>query len=232
MQKAGAARAAAEHGVILVCPDTSPRDVKIEGDDESYDFGTGAGFYLNATAAPWSSNYHMYDYVTQELPSLVHGSDGESEGLFPASTLGPAAQRVFGHSMGGHGALVCALKNPAMFRTVSAFAPICNPTACPWGVKAFNGYLAGGVEEGKQYDSTILAAGYSGPPLDILIDQGADDQFLLSDQLLPQNLVNACESSDTLNVTYREQVGHDHSYFFISSFIEDHITWHASRMAA
>ena len=161
-QKAGFARAAASRGVAIVMPDTSPRGVVIEGADDSYDFGSGAGFYVNATEPKWAEHYKMYDYVTGELPSLV-------EATF-AQKLVPGKKSVFGHSMGGHGALTIGLKNPAEYASISAFSPICNPTNCPWGKKAFEGYL-GSVEAGKAHDACELIKAYDGPPLKLLVDQ-------------------------------------------------------------
>lgn len=214
--KAGAQKYAAKNGIIVVAPDTSPRDCKIAGEDDSYDFGSGAGFYVNATKDPWKTNYRMYAYVTQELPALINSN-------FPVDV---GRQSISGHSMGGHGALICALKNPGQYKSVSAFAPICNPMNCPWGVKAFTGYLGEDKEAWKEYDATCLVKKYSGPPLDILIDQGKADNFLAPGQLLPDNFVAACTESKT-PVTLRMQEGYDHSYYFMATFIEDHITHHA-----
>lgn len=215
-QKAGAQKHAADHGVFLVIPDTSPRGLNIPGEDNSYDFGTGAGFYVDATCEPWKKNYRMYSYITKELSTLVNKE---------FSTL-PSKQSIMGHSMGGHGALICALKNPGQFKTVSAFAPICNPILCPWGKKAFSGYL-GGPEDNvawKEWDATELAKKYNGPPLDILIDQGKEDKFLKENQLLPKNLLDVAK--DGIALTLRFQDGYDHSYYFIATFIEDHFKHH------
>lgn len=214
--KAGAYRRAAELGLIVVAPDTSPRGENVP-DDESYDFGQGAGFYLDATEAPWSTHFHMYSYITRDLPQVVFAH-------FPADRT---AQGIFGHSMGGHGALTIALKNPDTYRSISAFAPICAPMRCPWGEKAFHGYLGPDEEKWFQYDATVLmeAAGdRSGfPP--ILIDQGTADQFL-EEQLQPQFLQAASKAvGQTLDL--RMQEGYDHSYFFIASFIDDHLAHHA-----
>ncbi|KMQ93007.1 coiled-coil domain-containing protein 39-like protein [Lasius niger] len=216
-EKAGAQKYAANYGVLLVIPDTSPRGLNIPGEDDSYDFGSGAGFYVDATREPWKKNYRMYSYVTKELPALVNKE---------FATL-PDRQSIMGHSMGGHGALICALKNPEQFKTVSAFAPISNPILCPWGKKAFSGYL-GGPEDNvawKEWDATELAKKYNGPPLDILIDQGKEDQFLKQDQLLPENLLNAAKDNG-IALVLRFQDGYDHSYYFIATFIEDHFKHH------
>lgn len=218
--KAGAQRAAAAHGIALVCPDTSPRGAGVEGETASWDFGVGAGFYVNATQDPWSKFYRMYDYVTEELPALVKAQ-------FPVTE----AQSISGHSMGGHGALICALKNPSRYRSVSAFAPICNPTQCPWGRKAFSGYLGPDEEEWKKYDATELVKAYKGPDLHILVDQGTADSFYTGGQLLPENFSAACAASG-VHADVRMQEGYDHSYYFISTLIDDHIRHHASFLLA
>eukprot|EP01136_Pigoraptor_vietnamica_P026356 Opistho-1_new@81322 len=163
--KAGAQRAAAKWGVMLICPDTSPRGCQIEGVDANWDFGHGAGFYVDATEDKWKAQFNMYSYITEELPAVVNA-------VLPARA---DRQSIFGHSMGGHGALICALKNPGKYRSVSAFAPICNPINCPWGIKAFSGYLGDNKESWKAYDATELVRGYKGPHLNILIDQGTED---------------------------------------------------------
>ncbi|CAN0244511.1 unnamed protein product [Lampetra planeri] len=219
--KAGVQRLASEHGLIVVAPDTSPRGCNVEGEDESWDFGSGAGFYVDATRDPWSQHYRMYSYVTRELPKLVKES-------FSADA---EKQSIFGHSMGGHGALVCALRNPGMYRSVSAFAPICNPVECPWGQKAFAGYLGEDREAWKAYDATLLVSTYSGPPLDILVDQGKDDQFLSAGQLLPDNFLAACTQAKVPAV-FRLQEGYDHSYYFIATFMDDHVLHHAKYLNA
>lgn len=219
--KAGAQRAASKAGIALVAPDTSPRGLGIEGEDESYDLGTGAGFYIDATAAPWSKGYKMESYIMKELPEIVS--------LTLPMTSG-APKSVFGHSMGGHGALSLALKHPGVFRSASAFAPICAPTQCPWGEKAFKAYL-GSVDAGKAHDSTELASKYSGPKLPIMIDQGMDDEFYVKKQLLPEKFLEAVkDKSSLLPVSYREQKGYDHSYYFISTFVDDHVNFHASHL--
>lgn len=216
--KAGAQKVAAELGLVLVCPDTSPRGCHIEGEDDSYDFGSGAGFYVDATEAKWSTNYRMYSYITKELPQLV-------ESNFPIIA---GSRSIFGHSMGGHGSLVCALRNPGFYKTVSAFAPICNPVNCAWGIKAFTGYLGGDAEKWKEYDSCELAASYSGPKLSILSDQGSEDNFLKQGQLLPENLVAACAGNENIELVSREQKDYDHSYYFIATFVEEHLRHHSN----
>eukprot|EP01102_Stenamoeba_stenopodia_P002748 TRINITY_DN12609_c0_g1_i1.p1 TRINITY_DN12609_c0_g1~~TRINITY_DN12609_c0_g1_i1.p1 ORF type:complete len:286 (-),score=64.72 TRINITY_DN12609_c0_g1_i1:108-965(-) len=219
--KAGAQRAAEQHGIILIAPDTSPRGVQIEGMSDSWDFGLGAGFYLNATEEKWSKHFNMYDYITKELPTLVNG----------ALPVDPARQAISGHSMGGHGALVIALKNPGRYKSVSAFAPICNPVNCPWGVKAFTGYLGENREAWKQYDATELAKTLDATVADsyhILIDQGSADKFL-ENQLLPKNFTDVAAQKG-LHVEYREQKDYDHSYYFISTFFDDHVAFHAKRL--
>lgn len=212
MQKAGAFRMAAELGIAIVAPDTSPRGEGV-ADDENYDLGQGAGFYLNATQAPWSQHYFMYDYITKELPAII-------ENNFPVSDV----KSISGHSMGGHGALTIGLKNAAQYRSISAFSPISNPIQCPWGQKAFTAYLGTDIENWKQYDaSELLKQGPS--PLAILVDQGDADGFL-SEQLKPELLVAAANKHGS-ELTLRMQPGYDHSYYFISSFIDDHLNFHA-----
>ncbi|KAJ3275907.1 hypothetical protein HDV01_006773 [Terramyces sp. JEL0728] len=211
IQKSCALSKASELGLILVCPDTSPRGLGIQGEDDAWDFGTGAGFYVDATVEKYK-NYRMYSYVTEELYDLVakeFSIDKSKVGIFD--------------SMGGHGALICALRNPDKFKTVSAFAPICNPLNCAWGKKAFTGYL---VDKWSAYDATELKKGYAGPPKKILIDQGDQDQFL-KEQLLPLNFVSA--KNDLVSVNYREHQGYDHSYWFIQTFINDHLEFHSSQ---
>ena len=218
--KAGAQKYAEQYGIAIVAPDTSPRGCNIEGEEDSWDFGTGAGFYVDATEAKWKTNYNMFSYVTSELPSLVQAN-------FPVI---PDKQSIFGHSMGGHGALICALKNPGKYKSVSAFAPICNPVNCPWGQKAFSGYLGSNREAWKDWDATELVRKYQGPPLPyILIDQGKEDSFLAQSQLLPENFVEACREAK-VPVMLRMQEGYDHSYYFIASFVEDHIKQHAEAL--
>jgi len=213
--KAGAQRVAAELGLAIVVPDTSPRGLNLPGEAESYDFGLGAGFYVDATEEPWARGYRMYSYVTQELPKTVAAS-------FP---IDPSRAGIFGHSMGGHGALTIALKNPHAYTSVSAFAPICSPMRCPWGTKALAGYLGGDRTRWRDYDTTALLEdrGWSGPPL--LVDQGTKDPFL-DDQLKPDLLKEMCVQRN-IPLELRMQEGYDHSYFFIASFIEDHLRFHA-----
>ena len=213
--KAGAQRFAAEHRLIIVAPDTSPRGAAIFGEDDSYDFGTGAGFYVDATQPPWSSNYRMYSYITDELQNLVSRN----------FSIDPDRQGITGHSMGGHGALTIGLKNPHLFRSISAFAPICAPIQCPWGQKALSGYLGADESSWVEYDATeLIRQGLRSDK--ILIDQGDADGFL-HEQLKPEMFADACEQAgQPLNL--RMQAGYDHSYYFIASFIEDHIAFHAS----
>jgi len=215
--KAGAQRVAAELGIAIVMPDTSPRGLNLPGEDESYDFGSGAGFYLNATQAPWAGHYNMYDYVVTELPALINEH-------FPV-----AGERVSisGHSMGGHGALTIALKNADVYRSVSAFAPIVAPTRCPWGTKALAGYLGTNQSSWAEYDATELvqANQFNGT---ILIDQGEADDFL-QEQLQPERFADACRVAGQA-LELRMQPGYDHSYFFIASFIEDHLRFHAAAL--
>lgn len=215
-QKAGAFKKAAELGLAIVMPDTSPRGTDYPGEHESYDFGSGAGFYVNATVAPYSNTYHMYDYVVKELPTLV-------EEHFPVTDK----RSISGHSMGGHGALICALKNPGRYQSVSAFAPITNPTQCPWGEKAFTGYLGDDREAWKAWDTCELIATAT-ERLPLLVDQGEADNFL-EEQLKPEALEQACEKAGH-ELTLRRQSGYDHSYFFISSFIDDHLVHHAKAL--
>ena len=219
MIKAGAQRYAAEHGLILVTPDTSPRGAQVPTEDDNWDFGTGAGFYLDATQAPWSMHYRMESYITNELFDIV-------------TTILPGdAQRVgvFGHSMGGHGALVLAQRHRAKFRSVSAFAPIAAPTQCPWGQKAFGGYLGANQADWAGYDASLLMAKSTCPfPDGILIDQGLADNFL-AEQLNPQAFEAACSSAGQ-PLTLRRHEGYDHGYYFISSFMQDHIVFHAERL--
>ena len=214
--KAGAQRYAAEHGIIIVAPDTSPRGEDV-ANDEAYDLGQGAGFYLNATRDPWAKHYRMYDYIVDELPKWV-------EEHFPASD----ARAISGHSMGGHGALIIALKNPGRYRSVSAFSPIVAPTQVPWGEKAFSAYLGDDREAWKQYDTVELVKQGAAEQLPLLIDQGDADEFL-EGQLKPELLRAAAEAAGH-PLELRMQPGYDHSYYFISSFIGDHIAHHAAAL--
>jgi S-formylglutathione hydrolase len=216
--KAGAQRVASALGLAIVVPDTSPRGLGISGEGDSYDFGLGAGFYVDATEAPWSRGYRMYSYITQELAADVAAT-------FPVD---PDRVGIFGHSMGGHGALTIALKNPRQYKSVSAFAPIASPMRCPWGQKALSGYLGADRARWREYDATALIEdrGWTGPS--IMVDQGTKDQFLES-QLRPELLRDACQRSGVpLDLRLRE--GYDHSYFFIASFIEDHLRFHARNL--
>ena len=215
--KAGAQRYAAEHGVILVAPDTSPRGEEV-ADADGYDLGKGAGFYVNATQAPWSAHYRMYDYVVSELPALI-------EANFPATD----ARAISGHSMGGHGALIAALKNPGRYRSVSAFSPIVAPSQAPWGEKAFAAYLGDEREAWRAWDATALIADAQ-ERLSLLIDQGDGDEFLAA-QLKPELLQAACKAAGH-PLQLRLQPGYDHSYYFIASFIGEHIAHHANALKA
>jgi S-formylglutathione hydrolase len=217
--KAGALRFAASLGLMLIAPDTSPRGLDLPGEDEDWDFGTGAGFYLNATEAPWAGHYNMADYVMEELPGII----GQE---FPAAM---DRQGIFGHSMGGHGALTLALRHPGRFRSVSAFSPICKPTKVPWGEKAFSRYLGPDRAAWAEWDASELMRRQP-LPMEILIDQGLDDQFLTA-QLHPEALEQAAAESGQ-RLTLRRHVGYDHSYWFIQSFIEDHLSHHARLLLA
>ena len=215
--KAHAQQGASELGLMLVAPDTSPREPRLPGDADSWDFGQGAGFYVDATQAPWSTNYRMYSYVTRELPEVVAAN-------LPANT---EATGIFGHSMGGHGALTLALRNPTLYKSVSAFAPIAAPMQCPWGKKAFTNYLGENREAWKEHDATELVARQPFPGL-ILIDQGTSDQFLV-EQLLPEKFrAAAAQSGQKLNL--RMQPGYDHGYYFMQTFMADHLRHHAAAL--
>eukprot|EP00882_Tetradesmus_deserticola_P004690 GHRQ01004944.1.p1 GENE.GHRQ01004944.1~~GHRQ01004944.1.p1 ORF type:complete len:290 (+),score=95.90 GHRQ01004944.1:169-1038(+) len=219
VQKSGVQRACAQHGIAFVAPDTSPRGLNIEGEAESWDFGVGAGFYVNATVDKWK-NWRMYDYITKELPALLAAS-------FPS--LDTATASIMGHSMGGHGALTIALKNPGTYKSLSAFAPICNPCNVPWGVKAFTGYFgADNKELWQAHDATELVKIYNGPALPTLVDTGTGDSFL-EVQLKPEAFQAAAESAG-FPVTMRLQEGYDHSYFFMASFIDEHVAFHAKHL--
>ena len=213
--KAGAQQYAAKYGIVLVVPDTSPRNTGIAGEDERWDVGTGAGFYVDAICDPWSRHYRTYSYVVEELPQLI-GRE---------FAVDSNRQSIFGHSMGGHGALVCAFKNPDRYRSVSAFAPICAPTQCPWGELAFKTYLGSNRDRWNAYDACELLSrtAWDRP---LLIDQGAADTFLEQQQLRPDLLQQACEKRQ-LPLTLRMQEGYDHSYYFISTFVGDHLEFHA-----
>lgn len=215
--KAGAYGAAAEHGVIIVAPDTSPRGEGV-ADDSAYDLGQGAGFYVDATVAPWAAHFRMESYITGDLLDAV-------DGAFPTD---PARRGVFGHSMGGHGALTLALRRPDLFKSVSAFAPIVSPTRCPWGEKAFTAYLGEDRATWAAHDACLLIEVGAATFDDILVDQGLGDQFL-EGQLKPELLEAACAAAGQ-RLTLRRQPGYDHSYFFMTSFIADHIAWHVARL--
>ncbi|OUM06290.1 S-formylglutathione hydrolase [Pseudomonas syringae] len=217
MQKAAALRFAADLGMIIVAPDTSPRGADVPDDpDGAWDFGHGAGFYLNATEQPYARHYQMHDYVVKELPALV-------EAHFPASQ----ARSISGHSMGGHGALVCALRNSGRYKSVSAFSPISNPIDCPWGQKAFSRYLGEDRSRWREWDASVLMAEAT-EKLPTLVDQGDRDDFLVN-QLKPEALLQAAKTAH-YPLTLRMQPGYDHSYFFIASFIEDHLRHHAEAL--
>lgn len=228
MIKAGAQRYAAEHGLMLVVPDTSPRDTGIAGEASSWDLGAGAGFYVDATEAPWSEHYRMYSYVVKELPQVVAANfavKGDRQG-------------IFGHSMGGHGALICALKNPEHYRSVSAFAPIAAPMQCSFGQKALTAYLGSDPSHWTAYDATALINSMEPREKDrsplfssILIDQGMADPFLEQKQLLPEVFETACQSAGQ-PLTLRTHPGYDHGYYFISTFMADHIQHHAKALMA
>ena len=221
MIKAGAQRYAAEHGLMLVAPDTSPRDTGIEGVDRDWDFGNGAGFYVDATKAPWSKAFRMYSYIVNELREFIVANFSAN-----SKRIG-----IFGHSMGGHGALVLALRNTDVYQSVSAFAPIAAPSKCPWGEKAFSQYLGEDRQHWKDYDASRLIRQFSTPfPSGILVDQGLSDKFMDS-QLMPQEFDAACKLA-AQPLTLRRHAGYDHSYYFIASFIEDHIKFHAKILNA
>lgn len=218
MDKGEYRRACAEHGLILVAPDTSPRGEGV-ADDEAYDFGQGAGFYVDATEAPWAPHFRMRSYIEQELPALVADA-------FPTDL---DRQGITGHSMGGHGALTIGLRNAGRFRSVSAFAPICSPLHCPWGEKALTGYLGADRAAWREYDACALIEDGARVP-ELLVDQGSADAFL-AEQLQPERLREACHGAD-IDLRLRIQDGYDHSYFFVSTFMADHLAWHAETLHA
>ena len=217
MTKAGAQAWAAEQGIALIFPDTSPRGDDV-ADDDAYDLGKGAGFYVNATQDPWAKHFRMWDYVVEELPALV-GRE---------FALDMERQAITRHSMGGHGALTIGLRNPARFRSISAFAPIVAPMQVPWGQKAFSRYLGEDQESWRRYDACALIDDGAHVP-ELLVDQGLADDFLAQDQLRPELLEQACGRAG-IDLTLRRQPGYDHSYYFISTFMADHIAWHAERL--
>ena len=210
--------ACGEHGIIFIAPDTSPRGDEVP-DDDGYDFGKGAGFYVNATETPWAANFRMRDYVETELPALIAAE-------FPADM---ERQGITGHSMGGHGALTIGLRNPGRYRSVSAFAPIVSPLNCPWGEKALGGYLGTDRDAWREYDACALIEDGARLP-DLLVDQGEADNFL-HEQLKTGLLVMVCRKAG-IAATIRMQPGYDHSYYFISSFMAEHVAWHAERLKA
>jgi S-formylglutathione hydrolase len=220
MIKAGAQRYAAEHGIALIAPDTSPRGANVPGETDNWDFGVGAGFYLDATTPAWKKHYRMESYITRELYPLV-----SREFSIDENRIG-----IFGHSMGGHGALTLAMRHRGLFKSVSAFAPICAPSECPWGQKAFTGYLGADKSTWPAQDaSALMRAQKSAPyPQGILIDQGLADKFL-AEQLMPEKFEAACASANQ-PLTLRRHEGYDHGYYFISTFMEDHIRFHAERL--
>jgi len=218
--KAGAQRYAAEHGIALIFPDTSPRGDDVADEAARYDLGKGAGFYVNATEVPWAKHYQMYDYVTQELPTLLEVNLPLIAGL----------KSISGHSMGGHGALICALKNPNDYKSVSVFSPICNPLNGAWGKGCFTAYLGDDTTAWEQYDATALVK-TGAKVVGILIDQGIADEFYDDKQLLPENFQAACDEAGQ-PVTIRMQDGYDHSYHFIATFIGEHIAYHAKALKA
>lgn len=223
MIKAGAQRLASELNIALICPDTSPRGAGLAGEADSWDFGVGAGFYLDATTRPWALHWRMESYILNDLLPLV------------GSKLPVDLQRlgIFGHSMGGHGALTLALRHPSRFRSVSAFAPIANPINCPWGHKAFSGYLGEDKAEWARHDaSELMSAQTAAPyPAGILVDQGLADKFLIEKQLLPEAFEAACAKA-AQPLTLRRHAGYDHGYYFIQSFVDDHLRHHAQQLGA
>lgn len=215
--KAGAQRYASELGIALVMPDTSPRGDAVADEPDRYDLGKGAGFYVNATQEPWAVHYQMYDYVTQELPALI-------ENQFPVI---PGLKSITGHSMGGHGALICALKEEGAYRSASAFSPICHPTVCGWGEGCFGAYLGDDRDAWKAYDATELIKS-GAAEVALLIDQGTGDEFL-AEQLNPDDFKVACKERE-FPLTLRMQDGYDHSYHFIATFIGEHLAYHAEAL--
>ncbi|MBW7834138.1 MAG: S-formylglutathione hydrolase [Simplicispira suum] len=221
MEKAGAQRLASELGLALVAPDTSPRGANVPGEADAWDFGVGAGFYLDATQAPWKQHWRMESYLAGELVPLLSAQ----------LPIDKARIGIFGHSMGGHGALTLALRHPGMFKSLSAFAPIAAPTQCPWGRKAFGGYLGRDESERRKHDASVLMTLQETPPYPggILIDQGLADKFLLEMQLLPETFEAACAQAGQ-PLTLRRQAGYDHGYYFVQSFVEDHLNHHAQQL--
>lgn len=225
--KAGSQRIASQYGIALVAPDTSPRGLNLPNEHESYDFGSGAGFYVDASVDPYAENYRMKTYVLKELPDLLMNDNA-------FACLDMSRVSVMGHSMGGHGALVLGLTTASnsesliSFKSISAFAPICNPSQCPWGKKAFSGYLGTDKKLWEEYDATSLAKVLNlKKTINILIDQGTADEYYVAKQLLPENFKAVCDTRKNIELELRFQDGYDHSYYFISTFIEDHIKFHA-----
>ncbi len=218
MEKGEYRKACADNGIIFVCPDTSPRGDDVP-DDEGYDFGKGAGFYVNATEAPWSGHFHMRRYVEEELPALVAEN-------FPVDM---ERQGITGHSMGGHGALTISLRNPGRYKSTSAFAPIVSPLNCPWGEKALTGYIGADKAAWREYDACVLIEDGARLP-DLLVDQGRADNFL--EEQLKTHLLEEAVTKAGMDATIRLHDGYDHSYYFISTFMADHIEWHAARLKA
>ena len=215
MMKAGALGLASKLGIILVCPDTSPRNTLITGENDDWDFGSGAGFYINATQKPWKQNYQMFSYVTEELPEI----------LIKEFDCDKRNQSIFGHSMGGHGALICALKRPDLYKSVSAFAPILSPSQSPWGIKAFSGYLGNDKKLWKEWDTSCLIEKMPNHYVDILIDQGTKDEFL-EKELMTNKFIEKCKLAQQ-KITLNFHKGYDHGYNFISTFMENHLNFHA-----
>jgi S-formylglutathione hydrolase len=218
--KSGAFRALAQHGLACVMPDTSPRGVTVAGDSDDWAFGVAASYYVDATRAPFAANYQMFSFVSRELPELLRHTF--------ADRLDMDRVGISGHSVGGHGAVMLGLRRPDLFKSMSAFAPMLSPSRVPWGIKAFTNYL-GSVESGADYDSELLARKYSGPEREILIDQGTDDKFLAA-QLDAALFLEACKENGKIRVDYRRHEGYDHGYYFVSTYIDDHIAFHAKRL--
>jgi len=216
--KAGAQKVAAELGIIFVCPDTSPRGVSIEGDSDHWDFGVAAAYYVDATEPKWKDNYRMFSYIDKELPKVIESNFPVLEGK----------QSIMGHSVGGHGCLIHALRS-GKYKSASTYAAVTNPMNCPWGQKAFTNFLGEDKKAWEQYDACELAKNYKGPAIDILADTGTKDGFLV-EQLKPENFVAACSGNNLINLESRMQEDYDHSFYFIASFVEDHLRFHAKHL--
>jgi S-formylglutathione hydrolase len=223
IQKSGFQKYAEKHKTIVINPDTSPRGCNIEDEAERWDFGVGAGFYVDATEPKWNTNFRMYSYVNSELHDVIRKNFCKNANDLKIS--------IFGHSMGGHGSLISFFKNPNKYKSVSAFAPISNPTQCDWGKFAFAGYLGKDESQWKDYDATCLLKSYVGPECTILIDQGLADDFLPKGQLLPENLVEASKENKLVSIDLRNREGYDHGYYYISTFIEEHFDFHAEHLS-